>query len=260
MTLTQSDHIDLGTLIGFALQPTQRPGRSAEYRRLLGRYRAEPDFRTATDAVLHGLSCRALSDGDFGLVLGVEPESPFAFRVADMPNAGSRNNRLLAGLLLVGVAAYAYPSPAELDEDRIRRVPDTEFEQWMRSMCERLQATDAAGEVIPEEGLDQAWRVYHEMPPSLVGERGRGSGRLSPKCTLYWVRNILGWLTEQGMARPDGADGVWMLTERFRIQIKDMASEPAYTFLAAMARGQHPDPAAHSQPNDTSDDSISGEK
>ncbi|MFV2022799.1 hypothetical protein [Micromonospora sp. LOL_023] len=183
MTLTQNDHTDIGTLIAYALQPTQRPGRSHEYRRVLGRYRAESDFRIAADAVLHGLHARVLSDGDFGLVLGVSPESPFAYRVGDMPHAGTRIGRLMAGLVLVGVAAYAYPTPADLEEERIRRVADVEFEQWMRAMCERLQEHDAAGEPVPDDGLDEAWRAYHEMPSTLVGDKGRGSGRLSPKCT-----------------------------------------------------------------------------
>lgn len=247
MTLTQDDHTDIGTLIAYALQPTQRPGRSQEYRRVLGRYRTESEFRVATDAVLHGLHARVLSDGDFGLVLGVSPESPFAFRVGDLPHAATRIGRLMAGLVLVGVAAYAYPTPADLEEDRIRRVADVEFEQWLRATCERMQAHDAAGEPVPDEGLDEAWRVYHEMPSTLVGDRGRGVGRLSPKCTLYWIRNILGWLVEQGMARADSAGGTWMLTERFRIQVKDMASEPAYTFLAEIARrpaARPPDSAA----------------
>jgi len=248
MTLTQNDHTDIGTLIAYALQPTQRPGRSQEYRRVLGRYRTESDFRIATDAVLHGLHTRVLSDGDFGLVLGVSPESPFAFRVSDMPNAATRIGRLMAGLVLVGVAAYTYPTPADLEEERIRRVADVEFEPWMRAMCERMRAHDAAGEPVPDDGLDEAWRAYHEMPSTLVGDKGRASGRLSPKCTLYWVRNILGWLVEQGMARADSAGGTWMLTERFRIQVKDMASEPAYTFLAEIARRPHVRPSAAAQP------------
>jgi hypothetical protein len=253
MTLTQNDHIDIGTLIAYAVQPAQRPGRSHEYRRVLGRYRTESAFRIATDAILHGLHARVLSDGDFGLVLGVSPESPFAFRISDMPNATTRNARLMAGLVLVGLAAYVYPTPADLEEDRIRRVADVEFEQWMRAMCERMQAHDAAGEPIPDDGLDEAWRAYHEMPSTLVGDRGRSAGRLSPKCTLYWVRNILGWLVEQGMARPDSTGGTWMMTERFRIQVKDMASEPAYTFLAEVARRPQARPAATAQPPDPED-------
>ena len=240
--LTQADYTDIGTLLSFAFQPTQRPGRNPEYRRILSRYRVEVDVRTATDAILYGLGIRPLSDGDFGLILGVEAESPLAFRFSDMPNTATREGRLMAGLVMVGLAAYAFPTPADLDEERVRRVPDVEFETWLRQMCERMQVRTAAGEVIPEEGLDAAWRVYTAMPSTLVGDRGRGSGRLSPKCSLYWVRNTLAWLTDQGMARQDTSarEQSWTLTERFRVQVKDMAAERAYEHLAAVARGDAP--------------------
>ena len=69
-----------------------------------------------------------------------------------------------------------------------------------------------------------------------------------------WVRNVLGWLVEQGMARADGAGGTWMLTERFRIQVKDMASEPAYTFLADLARRGPTRPPTSAQQD--SEDSV----
>jgi hypothetical protein len=244
--LTHTDHTDLGTLLAYAMQPTLRPGRNPEYRRVLARYRAEVDFRDATDAVLLGLGAKTLSDGDFGLVLGVEAESPLAFRYSDMPNTATRENRLLAGLVMVGLAAWAFPTPAELEDDRVRRVPDVEFEAWLRQMCERLRVRDAAGEVIPEEGLDEAWRVYADLPSTLVGDRGRGSGRLSPKCSLYWVRTTLGWLEGQGMANraeTTSTENVWTLTERFRVQVKDMAAERAYAFLASVARGDVAVPA-----------------
>lgn len=236
--LTQSDHTDVGALLGFALQPTLRPGRSPEYRRVLARYRTEPDFKTAMDAVLLGLSVQVLADGDMGLVLGVQPESPFAFHYSDVPKTQTREGRLLAGLVLVGVAAFAYPTPEDLDSDRIRHVADIDFENWLRSACERLRVQDAAGEVIPEEGLDQAWREYVNMPVRMVGDRGRGANRLSSKCTLYWVRTIMGWLEDQGMARPNqtAGDNHWTLTERFRAHVRDLASEHAYTALAQIAR------------------------
>jgi hypothetical protein len=241
---TVTDFTDLGILLAFAMRPTQRPGRSPEYRRVLARYRTEVEFRSATDAVLHGLDASALSDGDFGLILGVQPESPLAFRFSEMPNAGIKDGRLLAGLVLVGLAAWAFPTPADLDDQRPRRVPEVEFEGWLRTTCERLQLRDAAGEPIPEEGLDEAWRVYEAMPATMIGDRGRGARRLSPKCSQYWVRNVLGWLAEQGMARPDTsatADPAWTLTERFRVQVKDMAGERAYEFLAAVGRGEAPE-------------------
>jgi len=238
--LTLTDHTDLGMLIAFAVQPTVRPGRSTEYQRVLGRYRSEVDFRAATDAVLGGLGARALSDGEFGLVLGVDQESPFAFRFADLPYTASREGRLMAGLVMVALAAWAFPTPSELEDERPRHVPDVEFEAWLRGTCEQLRVRDGSGEPIPEEGLDEAWRTYVAMPSTLVGDKGRGAGRLSPKCSLYWVRNVLSWLTEQGMARqdPGSPEGAWVLTERFRVNVKDMAGEPAYRFLAGLARGE----------------------
>lgn len=236
--LTAADHTDLGTLLGFALAPNQRPGRSPDYRRVLSRYRTEPDFRTAMDALLVGLRATVLSDGSFGLALGVEADSPFAFRYADLPRTETREGRLLAGLVLVGLAAWAFPTPAELEDDRVRRVPDVEFEAWLRETCERLRSHDAAGEAIPDTGLNEAWRVYAGMRATIVGDRGRGANRLSPKCTLYWVRTVLGWMTEQGLARADtsAGEGNWTLTERFRIQVKDFAGQRAYAYLAAQAR------------------------
>jgi hypothetical protein len=240
--LTANDHDDLGTLLRYALQPTQRPGQNPEYKRVLARYRSEGEFKTATDAVLHGLGARALADGDFGLVLGVDSESPFAFRMSDMTLANSANpreGRLLSGLILVAIAAYIYPNPHDLDDTLTRRLDAIDFEAWLRAACERLKTKDGSGEVIPEQGLDDAWRVYLAMPATMVGDRGRGSGRLSPACTAYWVRRVAAWLVDQGMAKDATTDTnreVWTLTERFRVHVRDMASEPAYRMLADIAR------------------------
>ncbi|MDQ0665371.1 hypothetical protein QFZ35_003869 [Arthrobacter ulcerisalmonis] len=235
--LTANDYTDIGTLIAFALQPNKRPS-GDDYRRTLTRYRAEPAFRVAVDGILSGLSVQVLSDGDFGLILGVSSESPFAFRVGDMPRTQEPEGRLLAALVLVGLAAFAYPSAEELDEERVRQVNDVEFEEWLRVVCKGLETRDAAGEVIPQEGLDHAWRVYADMPATLVGDRNRGGSRLSAKSTLYWVRNTIGWLAEHGMARPDNTtgEGHWFLTERFRVQVKYMGAGHAYEYLRDLHR------------------------
>ena len=122
MTLMRDDHVDIGVLVAWALRPNQRPGRSPEYQRVLDRYRTVAEFRAAADAVLHGLGAQVLSDGDFGLVLGVVPESPLAFRVTDMQGLYKSDQKVLVGLILTGLAAFAYPSAQELDEDRLRPV------------------------------------------------------------------------------------------------------------------------------------------
>ena len=235
MTLMRDDHVDIGVLVAWALRPNQRPGRSPEYQRVLDRYRTVAEFRAATDAVLHGLGAEVLSDGDFGLVLGVVPESPLAFRVTDMPGLYKGDHKVLAGLILTGLAAFAYPSAQELDEDRLRPVEVTEFDSWLRDLCDRLRSYDAGGEVIPEEGLDAAWRTYLVMPSLHLSE----TGRLSNKCTRYWIKQMLTWLTGQGMARPDPlVDDRWTLTERFRIHAREIALERAYTFIAEVGRRQ----------------------
>ncbi|MGI8336751.1 hypothetical protein ACRYCC_42990 [Actinomadura scrupuli] len=237
MSLTHTDHTDIGILVAFALRPTQRPGRNPDYQRVLGRYRTELEFKAATNAILHGLGAQVLSDGDFGLILAVEPESPLAFRISDMPYTGKPDNRLLAGLILTGLVAFAYPSAEELDDDRVRHISARDFDAWLRELCERLRSHDAAGDVIPEEGLDEAWRVYVSLPSVHVGETGRGAGKLSSRCTRYWVQAILTWLTGQGMARVDGsAEDTWTLTERFRVHAKELALERAYTFIAELQR------------------------
>jgi hypothetical protein len=97
VTLMRDDHVDIGVLVAWALRPNQRPGRSPEYQRVLDRYRTVAEFRAATDAVLHGLGAEVLSDGDFGLVLGVVPESPLAFRVTDMPACTRATTRFSLG-------------------------------------------------------------------------------------------------------------------------------------------------------------------
>ena len=247
MSLIDSDYTDIGTLMAWATRPAQRPGRNPEYQRVLSRYRTELDFKTATNAVLHGMGADVLSDGDFGLILGVTPESPLAFRISDMPNTGKPENKILAGLVLTGLVAFTYPSAQELEDDRVRHVSARDFDAWLRELCERLKSHDAAGEIIPEDGLDTAWRIYLDMPPVHYGEHGRGSGKLTSKCTRYWIQSILTWLTGQGMARPDiSADDAWTLTERFRVHAREIALEHAYTFIADLRREADLPPVAPS--------------
>ena len=237
MNLIDSDHADIGTLVAWALRPAQRPGRNPDYQRVLSRYRTELDFKTATNAVLQGLGATVLSDGGFGLILGITPESPLAFRISDMPYAGKTENKILAGLILTGLVAFAYPSAQELEDDRVRHISARDFDTWLREMCERLRSHDTAGEIIPEEGLDAAWRIYLNMPSVLHSDQGRSRSMLSSKCTRYWVQSVLTWLTGQGMARPDvSGDAAWTLTERFRVHAREIALEHAYTFIAELHR------------------------
>ncbi|EWM10021.1 hypothetical protein [Kutzneria sp. 744] len=235
MTLSQRDLAEVGVLIACALRPKMRPGADSDYRRLLGRYRADFEFRNAVDSVLDGLDARVLSDSDLGLVLGVRRESVFAFRLSDLPNVTGVTDRLLVGLVSVAITAYAYPTPADFDDDRVRWVSVEEVERFIRDACERLKRTPT-----DEESLDEAWRCYDRLSPGYKADRGKGKGRRSPASSTYWVASVLGWMVDQGLARPAPARGpeAYQLLERFRIQAGELAGNATYDVLAAIRQDE----------------------
>jgi hypothetical protein len=60
---------------------------------------------------------------------------------------------------------------------------------------------------------------------------------MGPKSSYYWVTQALEWLAEHGMARPDRRGDVdrWVLTERFRLHVADLAGNAAFDALAERA-------------------------
>jgi hypothetical protein len=60
---------------------------------------------------------------------------------------------------------------------------------------------------------------------------------MGPKSSYYWVTQALEWLTEHGMARADrrGEADQWVLTERFRLHVADLAGNAAFDALAELA-------------------------
>lgn len=240
MTLSQRDLADVGVLISCALRPKVRPGADSDYRTLLGRYRADVEFRNAVDSVLDGLDAHVLSDSDLGLMLGVRRESVFAYRVSDLPNVGSVSERLLVGLVSVAITAYAFPAPGDFDDDRVRWVSVDEVERFVREVCDQLKRTPEQAS-IEEESLEEAWRTYDRLSPGYKADRGRGKARRSPASSTYWVAHVLTWMVDQGLARPAPNRGAeaFQLLERFRIQAGELAGNATYDLLAAMRRGDH---------------------
>ncbi len=238
MTMSSTDLRDVGTLITCALRPKLRPAADPTYRALLDRYRTQSEFRNATVAVLDGMEMRPLNDtADLGLVLGTRRESLFAYRLSDIPNVSGVEQRLIVGLVTAAVAAYAFPTPASFDDERVRYVSISHLERFLREECERLKRD--AEPAVDDEALEEAWRLYERMPPVHRRQHGRTAGRLSPSCSTYWVTTVLDWLCNQGLAKQAVARGAdsYQLLERFRIQVRETSGHAAYKLLAAARAG-----------------------
>jgi hypothetical protein len=229
MTLTAADQRDAGALIAKALDPKLRTSTDPEYRRLLDRYRTLGELRELVQMVLSGMDLVVLAADDLGLVVAPARESVLSARLTDVPNTSSVQNRMLLGVALVGVAAFAYPRREDLETERPRYVTVAEVDEFLRRECDNLAT--AQGEADAEADDVEAWRAYARLAAHRSGER------MGPKSSYYWVTQALEWLTEHGMARGDrrGEADQWVLTERFRLHVADLAGNAAFDALAELA-------------------------
>jgi hypothetical protein len=231
VTLTAGDQRDAGALIAKALDPKLRTAADPEYRRLLDRYRTVNELRELVQMVLSGMDLVVLAADDLGLVVAPAKESVLSARLTDAPNTGTVENRMLLGVALVGIAAYAYPRREDLEIERPRYVTVADVDQFLRRECETL--AQAQGEADADADDVTAWRAYSRLAAQRSGER------MGPKSSYYWVTSALDWLAEHGMARQDKRDDGdrWVLTERFRLHVADLAGNAAYDALARAAQG-----------------------
>lgn len=218
-------------LLAYGLQPRLRPGGEPEYAELIQRYESDGDFRTLVAAVAAGLRLELLEAGEFGLALGAESGSLFAYRLRDYRATASVEDRLLHGLVHLGAAAYCYPSARDLDEHAsVKRISVAALELYLREVCERL--AEQQGESDPREDqpeTEQAWRIYHRRNAT----RESTAGRTHHKSTQGIVRHALEFLAEQGFMRKlsDDEGGSYQVLARYRIQVRELAAHEGYRML-----------------------------
>jgi hypothetical protein len=229
VTLNAGDQRDAGALIAKALDPKLRTAVDPEYRRLLDRYRTFAELRELVQMVLSGMDLVVLAADDLGLVVAPTRESVLAAHLSDVPHTGTVEHRMLLGVALVGVAAYAYPRREDLETERPRYVTVAEVDEFLRRECEILAAREGEADAAADDVT--AWRAYSRLAPQRSGER------MGPKSSHYWVTQALDWLLEHGMARHDRRDDgdTWVLTERFRLHVADLAGNAAFDALAEQA-------------------------
>lgn len=221
-----------GELIAFGLARCARPVDGSDYRRLLDRYRTDLRFADVVDTVAEGLGLDVLGTPRSGLVLAPHPTGPFATRLADL-RVGGTHDRLVAGLVLLALAAYAYPNDVDLDDTETRLVDVVKIDAFLRAAIDGLAGLSGPDGSQAAQARTAA-RVYADLPTLvLTATRRRASG-----CSLKYIESVCGWLVEQGAAREARSLGpdVYQLTDRFRLLVADSAGSEALDVLRAARR------------------------
>ncbi len=244
--LSSAEHA--ARLVGFGLQARLRPGAEPEYADLIQRYEGDGDFRALVAAVAAGLGLEVLEVGEFGLALGAESGSLFAYRLRDYRATPTVEDRLLHGLVHLGAAAYCYPSARDLDErGSVKRISVGGLELYLREVCERL--AEQRGESDPREDqpeTEQAWRIYHRRNAT----RDSARGRTHHKSTQGIVRHALEFLAEQGFLRKlsDEEGGTFQVLARYRVQVRELAAHEGYRLLCRVGGVPEQRPGAFVSP------------
>ena len=217
-------------LLSYGLQPRLRPSGTASYADLVARHQSDVGFRELVDDIADGLGLIILeADGVSGIVLAPAPGSVFEARLVDYRANMSGDDRLIHGLIHVGIAAYAFPTPASLAADDVRHASVIGVERFLRNACERLRDRhgDAASDDASE--TEQAWRLYLRRQVT----RDTADGRVGVSTTTGMVKYAFERLVAAGMAtRTATTDGgSYRLLRRYRTGVRELGATAAYREL-----------------------------
>ena len=239
--MNRADTTAAARLLQYAATPSARPTPDTDYRALLDRYRTDAEFAEGVVAVADGLGLYVHAASPLGLIVTGDRDGPFRVTLDNcgLPlrssPAGTRlQDRLLSGLVLVGVAAYAYPNGEALTETTTPTVRAADLNRFLTRNAENLTAlAEADGVGERDAQLGDAARRWRRLPEVLPAERG-GNRR---DCQRRYITDLLGWLVSVGRARrePSLADergDVYRLNDRFRIGIAETAETLAFGMLA----------------------------
>jgi len=239
--LRASDAGAAAQLLGYGLQPRLRPASAPQYAELIERHQSDVAFRDLVEHIADGLGLVVLDvGGTSGVALAATPGSPFELRLTDYRANLSADDRLLHGLIHVGIAAYGFPTSASLTDDDVRQASVQAVETFLRAGCLRL--AEEHGDADPstdQPETEQAWRLYLRRQPT----RDTADGRVGVSTTTGMVKFAFERLVAAGLAtRASDADGgTYRLLGRYRVAVRELAATAAYReLLDALAGAEHP--------------------
>ncbi|WUH97773.1 hypothetical protein OHR68_30290 [Spirillospora sp. NBC_00431] len=229
---------DATRMVSFAMGRGKAPAQSSEYVRMVRRYDTDPEFASAVHAAARGFDCTVLDvDRRSGLILGTTLETEFAVSVTKLVR--ERTDRPLYLLAHLTIAALAFPSPDNLDDDVfVNRVSVMEVDQQVRTyataISRRLEGT-ATDQHAPADqpGLEPLWRSY--LRRNATGKLPEADG--PPQATTFkLISRAFTHLVDYGFMRKvsDEGKGTYATTVKYRIHIRELASTRLLDDLARL--------------------------
>jgi hypothetical protein len=233
---------DAGRLIQYALRPNARPAGEGDYGRLMDRFQDDTTFRAAVHQIAGGLGLWMLDYGEHGIVLAPQAGSVFSMKTPEWRVTASTavEDRLLDGLIQVGIAVTLFPRAEDLEDDAAKPpVTVDEVEETLRQLCARLEA-EAAGRPDPAVGsdgtaLDEAWRLYHHRLSTAEGRR-------SARTTRGMISAALEYLRDQGcfVRLADEHPVRYRSTWRYEAMVRELAATTMFERVTAALAGPTP--------------------
>lgn len=228
---SESTSRDAATLLRFAIQP-QSPYGNPEYRILLQRYEDETNFRKVVNEISQGLLLRIIdADVQYGITVIPEEDSPFAVKLSDLQKANaSADDRLVAGLVQIGIASYMYPGPEDLEEDpntQKQSITVSEIENHLEELSKILenevksQSDPASLDVYA--GLIESWRVWRKLPQS---EKLQSKQRII-KRQFQELQKLGLFIEDRDAYRP---------LRRYQVQIREVAAQETFRVVAKLLK------------------------
>lgn len=234
MTTPHDDALQAGRLIQWGLRPKALPFNEPEYRELLRQYEDRSDFRALVQGCAEGLGLAVLAANERGLFLGTKDDSvftqlPSSFRTGQV----SGDDRLLDGLVELGIAATIFPRQRDLEDDILEARPPVtvaDVDATIRELVDVLKQQHALEPKSDADRIDQglweAWQVYESRPQA----RRTRAGRISSHSAHGLIELHLARLVELGCFTVDRQDTLarYRPTLRYQVLIQELAATRLY--------------------------------
>ncbi len=198
------------------------PTNDAEYRELLGKYRADGAFAESVQEAAIGMELMILDVSERGLIVAPSSrESRFSLRLTDLRQHLNGEQKVALAMAHLAISAVFFPTTDRLEDDAKTPLPATvgRFRDTLLSLVSRLAEADApvdADELLP------GWALLKRLPP--VNPKAE---RASTNSVEGFVKLALKQMAEYGLVRleresEDDAQALYTATHRLRVHLREL--------------------------------------